>query len=479
MSPKASLSAKDEKFRNFALNDNMWKVVLYVGFPLALYQSLNQFFKIFDSMMAAHISANSVSAVAYLSQINLTLSALGGGLAIGSSLKISEAYGAGDFELVKKRVSSLFAMCAILGAVILIILIPAAPQFLKLAKTPESFIAEGTQYFRLELVGMVISFFNNVYIAIERARGNSKRILHLNMGVIALKLTMTALFVYVLKAGINMISIATIISQCFLLAAAIINLNQKDNAFGFSAQSISLKPLVTKPMITLSIPVIIEKMAFSFGKVIINSMSTVYSALTVGALGISNNIGGITTMPQMGFQEGGSAIISQSMGAGKPKRALKAFGCILVINIIIGAVLMSFSLLFLNQISALFAGSDKEFGKMISSIYRYEAYGAIPLGINSSVLALLYGFGKTKITLTINFCRVFIFRVPVLWILQNFTGLGSTSLGLVMAISNTATGLMALIIGFIEIRRICRQYNLAFFQLSFHKKTVSQNESGI
>ena len=93
MSTKANLSAKDEKFRNFSLNDNMWKVVLYVGTPLALYQSLNQLFKIFDSMMAAHISANSVSAVAYLSQINMMLSALGGGLAIGSSLKISEAYG--------------------------------------------------------------------------------------------------------------------------------------------------------------------------------------------------------------------------------------------------------------------------------------------------------------------------------------------------------------------------------------------------
>ena len=35
MSPKANLSAKDEKFRNFALHDNMWKVVLYVGAPLA------------------------------------------------------------------------------------------------------------------------------------------------------------------------------------------------------------------------------------------------------------------------------------------------------------------------------------------------------------------------------------------------------------------------------------------------------------
>ncbi|MDF2887042.1 MAG: efflux family protein [Lacrimispora sp.] len=460
MSEKATLSAKDEEFRNFALHANMWKVVLYVGTPLALYQSLNQLFKIFDSMMAAHIGAASVSAVAYLSQINLMLSALGGGLAIGSSLKISEAYGAGDFTLVKKRVSSLFAMCGLLGAVILLILIPAAPQFLKFTKTPESFIAEGTQYFRLELIGMVISFFNNVYIAIERARGNSRRILHLNMGVIVIKLSLTALFVYVMGSGINMISVATIISQIIIFAAAIKNLNQKDNAFGFSRHSISLKAAVITPMIALSIPVIIEKIAFSLGKVVINSMSTVYSALTVGALGISNNIGGITTMPQNGFQEGGSAIISQNMGAGKPGRAMKAFGCILIINVLLGAVLMSLSLIFLGQISIIFAGENREFADMIASIYRYEAYGAIPLGINASVLALLYGFGRTKITLAINFCRVFVFRVPVLWYLQNYTEMGSSSVGVVMAVSNICTGLFALIIGFIEIRRVCLQYNL-------------------
>ena len=477
MSSKATLSAKDEQFRNFALHDNMWKVVLYVGAPLALYQSLNQLFKIFDSMMAAHISAASVSAVAYLSQINLTLSALGGGLAIGSSLKISQAYGAGDFDLVKKRVSSLFAMCAVLGAAILILLMPAAPQFLRLAKTPESFIAEGTQYFRLELIGMVISFFNNVYIAIERARGNSKRILHLNMGVITIKLSLTALFVYVMGSGINMISVATIISQIFILIAAVINLNQKDNAFGYSFHSISFKSTVIVPMISLSIPVIIEKIAFSLGKVVINSMSTIYSALTVGALGISNNIGGITTMPQNGFQEGGSAIISQNVGAGKPERALKAFGCILVINILLGAILMSLSLIFLDQISRLFAGEDKEFANMIASIYHYEAYGAIPLGINAAILALLYGFGKTRITLTINFCRVFVFRIPVLWYLQNFTKLGSTSVGMVMAISNISTGLFAILIGFIEVRKVCKKYNISLSLFPTAKKMLQKTDS--
>lgn len=463
MADQAVLSKQDSEFRDFSLHSNMWRVVFYVCIPLALYQSLTQIFKIFDSMMAAHISANSVSTVAYLSQINLMLSALGGGLAVGASIKISQAYGAGDYQMVKERVSTLFAMCAVLSIAILAILVPFTPQFLRLARTPEVFIAEGSQYFILELFGMVISFFNNIYIAIERARGNSRRILYLNTIVILLKLALTALFVYVLHSGINMISVATIISQAALLLAAVVNLNQKGNAFGFSLSSISMKNTVIGPMIHLSIPVIIEKIAFAFGKVIINSMSTVYSALTVGALGISNNIGGFTTMPQNGFQEGGSAIISQSLGAGEPKRALEAFKCVLIINIAIGAVLMSFSLIFLRQISALFAGSDAVFGQMIASIYRMEALGAIPLGINAAVMALLYGFGKTRITLFINFSRVFIFRVPVLWFLQHFTDLGSISVGIVMAVSNISIGLTSILIGVYEIRKICREHQISFF----------------
>ena len=36
---QADLSKKDEQFREFSLNGPMWRVVLYVGFPLALYES--------------------------------------------------------------------------------------------------------------------------------------------------------------------------------------------------------------------------------------------------------------------------------------------------------------------------------------------------------------------------------------------------------------------------------------------------------
>ena len=460
---QADLSKKDEQFREFSLNGPMWRVVLYVGFPLALYESLNQLFKILDTMMASHIGASAVSAVAYLSQINMMISAVGTGLAVGASIKVSQAYGAGDFMLVKKRVSTMFAMCGALGIAILLVLVPFTPEFLRLMNTPEEFIADGSTYFRLELFGMVITFFNNVYIAIERARGNSKRILILNTAVIVVKLGLTAWFVYGLGGGINMISCATIISQSLLLLAACINMNQKGNAFGFSLRAISIKKEVICPMLTLSFPVIVERIAFAVGKVIVNSMSTVYGSWTVGALGISNNIGGITTNPQNGFQEGGSSIISQNLGAGRPKRALLAFRWVLYIDMLIGLVIMTASLLCLNQLAGLFAGDNAEFAEMIKQIYRFEAVGAIPLGVNAAVMALLYGFGKTRVTLVMNFCRVFLFRVPVLWALQQFTDLGNVSAGIVMAVSNVASGVLAVVVGIIEIRRICNTYDVRYF----------------
>lgn len=116
---QAELSEQDRKNRELILKGNMWLVVFRLCIPLALYQSMSQLFKILDAKMAAHISSGAVSAVAYLSQINLMISALGGGLAIGASLKISEAFGSGEYQLVKKRVSSLYALCAVFGSIIL------------------------------------------------------------------------------------------------------------------------------------------------------------------------------------------------------------------------------------------------------------------------------------------------------------------------------------------------------------------------
>jgi Na+-driven multidrug efflux pump len=120
---------------------------------------------------------------------------------------------------------------------------------------------------------------------------------------------------------------------------------------------------------------------------------------------------------------------------------------------------MSVSFAFLRPLSELFAksqtGYNQEFHEMIMHIYYFDAGGsAISLGINAAVMALLFGLGYTKLTLLINFCRVFVYRIPVLWVLQNFTDLGSEAVGVMMMISNSFTSITAFVIALVVLHKI-------------------------
>ena len=461
MELKAELTQKDERFRQESLNGPMWKVILKIGAPLAFYQLLSQAFTILDTMMAAHISEESVSAVAYLAQLNSILSAVGGGLAVGAGIQISRAYGEGDLAMVRRRISSLYALCLAVGVAILALVLPFTSSFLRLAGTPEVLIETGAQYFVVQLFVMVVTFINNVYIAVERARGNAGRIFRLNLLVILTKLSLTALFVYVLNGTLVMIAAASLASQLLLFGFALRNSICGKSAFSFSAQAVTAQGAVVLPMVHSSVPVIAERAFFAFGKTVVNAMCTAYGPLMVGAMGVSNNLGGITTNPQNGFEEGASAIISQNFGAGRYHRVLEAFAAALAANVAIGAVISGLELWQMDLLASLFDSGSPEFHAMIVLVYRYEALAAVPLGINAAVLALLYGLGKTRLTLLLNVSRVFVFRIPVLWFLQNYTNLGEASVGVVMMVSNISVTVMAVVVAAVVIRQFRHAYALA------------------
>ena len=462
MAVKAELSSRDRRFLDMSLNAPMWRVVLYVGTPLALYQGLAALFTILDTLMASHISKESVSAVAYLSQLRLMLSSVGGGLAVGAGIQISRAYGEGDFLLVRKRVSTLYATSLSVGLLMLAVILPFTGGFLRLAGTPAELITVGRQYFIVQLFVMVVNFLNEVYIAVERARGNARRIFLLNIAVIVVKLSLTALFVYVLESGLVMIAVASLLSELTMFAFAVRFSLIGDSAFSFSPKAVSFRERrVLEPMVRQSVPVVAEKALFAFGKTIVNSMCTVYGALMVGAMGVSNNLGAITTNPQNGYQEGSSAIISQNYGAGRFRRVLDAFYTTAVISMLLGALISGLELWQLHFLSGLFDGGSEDFRGMIALVYRYEALGAVPLGFNAAVMALLYGLGQTKLTLVLNFARVFVFRIPVFWFLQHCTDIGQASVGIVMMVSNISVTLAAGVTALVVIRRFKREHAIS------------------
>lgn len=442
--PRAS--EKDNAFRQFSLNGNLWLLVLKISAPLAFYQIVNWIFGVYDTFLASQFSSDSVTAVVYLNQLAQMLSAIGAGLSVGASLRISEAFGAGDDELVQQRVSTLYAVCLGIGLTLLAVILPFTDPFLRMAGTSASISAIGRSYFIVQMLILVVQFLNNVYISVERARGNIKRLTLLNFMVVGIKFLLSNLFVYGMHGTLVTIAVATLLSQLALLGVAIYYTVRTRDIFSFHAGSIRFDRRVLLPMLTRAAPVTAEKLLFNYGKVAINAMSMRYGNMAVGALGVSNNMGGISVSPQSGVQEGGAAVISQNIGAGNYRRARQAFLRILVIEVSIGVALMVVSLLFLEPLAAIFDGGDATFRHTAMEIYRYEAIGCPALGVNAAVLSLLYGMGDTRTAMLLNIARIFVFRIPVLWVLQCIGYDPIASLGLVMLISNLGTGLSALAI---------------------------------
>ncbi len=457
----AGFSKKDEDFREYALTGPEWKVLLAVCLPLALYQALQSVFSVMDTLMASHISSDSVSAVAVLNQIKTMISALGSGLAIGGCIKISEAYGRGDHDSVRRQVATLYALAVAVGAVIILVLVPFARPFLLLLQTPPELVDTGIGYFRIEIMSLVVTFFNTVYIAIERSRGHSRKILILNLAVVLTKLGLTALFVYLMEGGVVMIAVATLAGQLVLTGYALFSMPRDEGAFRFSVRNVTFLGGTILPILDLSYPVAAEKMLFAAGKVVVNSMAGVYGKLTAGALGISNNIGGLTTGWQSGMEDGAAALISQNRGAGKYRRTLRLYAWLIAVNVaigLIGLLAVSAALPWLAQVFAQSKSQfDPAFRDMIVSIHQWEMLGYVTLGINAATLALLLGYGYTKLTLALNVARVFVFRVPVLWFLQRFTAMGAEAAGVTMMVSNVCAGVSAVLVAIPVVQKIRRR----------------------
>jgi Na+-driven multidrug efflux pump len=439
----------DEKHRREVLTGNLWKVVIFITAPLFLYQLINQFYNILDQMMVSTINSESVSAVATIAQIKNLLASVGSGLTAGGVIVVSRLYGAGELSKARKTANTLFTMALIVIGIIIFGFIPMSNTLLKLANVPTELIDISKTYFQLQLIEQVIMVINTLFIALERTKNNTKIIFVSNILLMSVKLILNVTFIYGFKVtNLAFVEISSLISQFTMMVIGCIYLFNKNNVFRLSFKELSLSWPIVKKIIIMAFPLFLGKFIMSLGKVTINAMCGVYGALTVGALGISNNLCGVVTTPCLTFEESTSAMVSQNLGSNNMKRCLKIFAVsstYIAIWAIIGFLLIR--VFFLDEIISLFnlKNNSLEFVNMIKDIFYYDCLTIPALAINTAILGILYGYGQTFLATFNNLLRIAT-RIGVLWYLQTYhPEIGWEAAGISMGISNIAIAIFAII----------------------------------
>ena len=461
------VSTKDLRRRERILNGNLVAAIISICAPIFLYNLFNSFYSVIDAVVVARIDPASVSAVASLSQIQHLLSSLGSGVAAGGGIIVARLFGAGDMEKARFHSNQVISLSTVVIALLLGICVPLAVPIMRFSGVPDELIKIGTSYFIIQIFTLAFVFYNSVFMAMQKAKGNTKIMFWLNILAMIIKLSLSILFIWVIgKTDIMWVAIATMIGQAAMFVVLLLMMLQKDNVFIIKLDEFKLKSSACRKIIGISLPIFIGKFVFSFGKVSINAMCKAYGPLVVGALGVSNNVNGLATTPINSFEEGTSTIISQNLGANNYKRALKTFRYSFLMATglgIVGYILIRFvlqdAIIGLYDQNALAEGAE-EFLALIKSIHRYDSLSILALAVNSAVLGVLYGFGQTKMTMVLNISRVFVFRIPILWYLQTFhKEIGAEAAGISMGISNICIAIAAL---------VC----LLIFVLNFKKKNI-------
>ena len=437
MSESITLNAKEEKQRHLILNGNIFLALMKIGMPIVVFQMLNQLFRIFDTFVAASISSEAASMVAYFSQMNLVIASIGSGLAIATALKIGLAYGSGNYEQVRKMISTVIVFVGMVCAVLALFVIFGATPFLNLIGAPVEFIRDGRNFFIMEFITTLLMFFNMIYISIEKSQGNSKRILVLNLISMVIKLTLTATGVYIFNANITFLAVSTFISQSVVFGFGVYHLlGKKSDVFIFRSQYVELTKSVLRPIIFAALPIIFSHMIFNLGKAVINTMLISYGPLVVGASGIGGLLAGSFTMVQFGMKDASVAIMTQNRGANQLNRVFKTFKTLICINTVSSIIIFIPIWFFAYEITGLFAANDPEFHQILLPIYRLMMFNLFSFILLTSSNALFLAFGYTKIISFISASTLFLFRIPLLWFFENFTNVGSEVAGLVMIYSN-------------------------------------------
>lgn len=439
------LDVRSRRRRQMILEGGLFKTLIILALPLALYNIFNYIYGFIDIMMVAHIGSSEVSSVVFIDQIKTGITAFGAGIAASGTVIVARYYGAGDIKGARKSAGLTFLLAVVISLIVVFLTVGFGPVILKSLGANEDIINTGLTYYNWNMIATSIMAVNSVFIGLEKAKGNTRIILILNVIMMLIKLLVSALFVYVLGGGINELSLATVIAQSSLMIFSIYFMFSKRNVFKIRFREIELDKELIMDILILAIPIFLGRFLFSMGKVVVNVIALNYHPYAVGAIGIAYKLEGVLGTIVPVFGESQMSVVSQNIGNKNLPRAIKTFKFTFYIASVVVVVGLLVNILLAPYILKVFNLTLEE-TNMVMMIYKWERYTIISSGLIEVVSGFFLGFKKTNVTFFLSMIRIFLFRVPILYAFFLYLPNTFEHIGMAMFISNSLTAIVGLLL---------------------------------
>lgn len=443
-----ALPENENKKRNELLHERPLKIVFKTALPLLFYSFLKTAFMFFDVLTVSKIDQSMVSTVLFVTDIQNILDYVFVSTAIAVGIRISRSFGAGDFDEIKRDLSTVFFTFLFIGIAVASISIPFAKPILSFFKIPAEMLDIGSTYFSFSIFGTIFAAINTLYFSSVKARGNTKVVSICNILLLMTKPLFNLPIMHFINNGmlsrhsaVILLPLSVCLSHFLITLIALREFFAKDSPFRISWKHTSFNKEFFEPYIKLAIPIIMIKSMTTVSKVICNSQYAVYGSICLAAFSCCNRITSIVTTPLDAIQDAETTVIAASMGGHQYGRVKKTIADSLLLMIAIVTVLFIIVNLSAEALIGYFAGENLEMMDNIRRLYRIQRLDFIFMAFDSAFSAYLFAAKKTKLKTISSFLQKFVIRIPLLYVLTHYFRIGVEAIALSILISNTMTSL--------------------------------------
>lgn len=349
------------KSKKTSVNINMTegsilKSMLMFFFPLLIGTFFQQLYNTVDAMIVGlYVGKEALSNVGGVSSMITTL-VVGffTGISTGSSVLVSQFYGAKNQNKLKLAVHTSYGFAIIIGIILGVLGILASPSLFRMMNTPEEIIGQSTEYINIYFTGLVFLCVYNMGAAILRAVGDSKRPLYLLAFCSLLNVVLDALFVIVFGWGVAGAAWATVISQALSAIAVTLIIIFKTPEIQLDLRKIIPNMEILKRMLIIGLPTGVETIMYSISNIIIMSAINIFGIDTIAAWSAYGKIDSIIWLVNSSFGVAIMTFVGQNYGAGKLKRIRKGVRRWLLVSIFTTIIISALILVFAKPLLGLF-----------------------------------------------------------------------------------------------------------------------------
>lgn len=238
---------------------NLLKNMTILLIPLVLTNLLNSIYNIVDGIWIGNlIGENGVSAITNCYPLTLIVTSISTGLAIATSVLVSQYYGAKENEKLKSVMGVSYLTTIIVGIITALLMIASSTLWLKVLNTPDEIFDMTRQYLIIYLIGFIFNFILTVIMEALRAIGNSK----IPLVFVGISTTINLILDPILiKLGLGVAgaAVATLIAMLIGTIIAVVYVNTKSKLLKIDFKYLKFNKEYIKQFLKTGIPVIVEE----------------------------------------------------------------------------------------------------------------------------------------------------------------------------------------------------------------------------